>query len=633
MANNLGSLVVSLGLDAAEFTRGLSKSEYQTQQWVRRFETGIEAARTGALAAFAAMGTAAAVLDRKLQDIAGFQDLADKMGDTAQEVASLKLAFDLSGVSAETAAAASVKLTSALAKTDDESKGVGAALKAIGLEMDEFKRLTPVAQIDAVAQALAGFEDGAGKTAVAVQLFGKSGADLIPMLNDLAEEGGRQVTLTGQQIAAADEYSKSVARLRSEVQTLVAVTAADAAPVMTQMVQILRDINTYANSGAQGFNILAATLEGAKLVLQTVVLLGSDVAYVFKQTGVEIGGMAAQLAALMRMDFSGFNAISAAMKEDAARARAELDAFQARVVGSGLGANVPQASYSNEGRNYAPRPKPIVFTPVVPRIPASRTATAAAAKVTDPLGDFIGSDAVQDSIRRSDGMSRAAQRAIEQTRTPLERLNAEQAELLTLKEKGYLLDEDYWRAARESVERYEKTIKVAKTDTSEAIDQAKRLGDAYANTLGRAFDEGMKFGDLLKKLAFDAINIQFLTPGFQKAGNWLGSTVSSIFKSFDGGGYTGSGSRSGGIDGKGGFLSVLHPNETVLDHTRGQGMGGGATAVIQQTFNFGNANADTVAQLRAEAARIKAETLAAVPGAVLQARRTSTGFAAALRGA
>jgi hypothetical protein len=38
--------------------------------------------------------------------------------------------------------------------------------------------------------------------------------------------------------------------------------------------------------------------------------------------------------------------------------------------------------------------------------------------------------------------------------------------------------------------------------------------------------------------------------------------------SFDGGGYTGMGSRSGGIDGKGGFLSVLHPKETVIDHTR-----------------------------------------------------------------
>lgn len=39
-------------------------------------------------------------------------------------------------------------------------------------------------------------------------------------------------------------------------------------------------------------------------------------------------------------------------------------------------------------------------------------------------------------------------------------------------------------------------------------------------------------------------------------------------RSFDGGGYTGDGPRSGGVDGKGGFWAVLHPQETVTDHTK-----------------------------------------------------------------
>ena len=50
--------------------------------------------------------------------------------------------------------------------------------------------------------------------------------------------------------------------------------------------------------------------------------------------------------------------------------------------------------------------------------------------------------------------------------------------------------------------------------------------------------------------------------------------------SYLGGGYTGSGSRTGGIDGKGGFPAILHPNETVIDHTKGQSMGGEVTVVI-----------------------------------------------------
>ena len=42
----------------------------------------------------------------------------------------------------------------------------------------------------------------------------------------------------------------------------------------------------------------------------------------------------------------------------------------------------------------------------------------------------------------------------------------------------------------------------------------------------------------------------------------------------DGGGYTGMGARAGGVDGKGGFPAILHPNETVIDHTKGQTVGG-----------------------------------------------------------
>ncbi len=50
--------------------------------------------------------------------------------------------------------------------------------------------------------------------------------------------------------------------------------------------------------------------------------------------------------------------------------------------------------------------------------------------------------------------------------------------------------------------------------------------------------------------------------------NIVSSIMSIASPSFDGGGYTGNGSRSGGIDGKGGFWAIMHPQETVIDHTK-----------------------------------------------------------------
>jgi hypothetical protein len=58
----------------------------------------------------------------------------------------------------------------------------------------------------------------------------------------------------------------------------------------------------------------------------------------------------------------------------------------------------------------------------------------------------------------------------------------------------------------------------------------------------------------------------------------LGFGGGAKVKSYEGGGFTGSGPRTGGLDGRGGMLAMVHPNETVIDHTRGGG--GGVTINI-----------------------------------------------------
>jgi len=60
----------------------------------------------------------------------------------------------------------------------------------------------------------------------------------------------------------------------------------------------------------------------------------------------------------------------------------------------------------------------------------------------------------------------------------------------------------------------------------------------------------------------------------------LVSNIASVGMSFDGGGYTGNGPRSGGLDGKGGFLAMMHPQETVIDHTKSGGNSGSGGGVM-----------------------------------------------------
>jgi vacuolar-type H+-ATPase subunit I/STV1 len=71
---------------------------------------------------------------------------------------------------------------------------------------------------------------------------------------------------------------------------------------------------------------------------------------------------------------------------------------------------------------------------------------------------------------------------------------------------------------------------------------------------------------------------------------------------FDGGGYTGSGPRSGGLDGRGGFLAMMHPRETVVDHTKAGSDVGGESVTVVQNFNFQANGDESVKKIIAQAA-------------------------------
>ena len=92
-----------------------------------------------------------------------------------------------------------------------------------------------------------------------------------------------------------------------------------------------------------------------------------------------------------------------------------------------------------------------------------------------------------------------------------------------------------------------------------------------------------------------------------------------VFDIFDGGGYTGSGPRSGGLDGKGGFMAMLHPRETVVDHTKGQSTGG---TVVNQTFNISaNTSDDTKRLITQTIAQASPAIINQSVGAVMNQRR------------
>ena len=104
------------------------------------------------------------------------------------------------------------------------------------------------------------------------------------------------------------------------------------------------------------------------------------------------------------------------------------------------------------------------------------------------------------------------------------------------------------------------------------------LTDGLSNAIAGVEDWEKQFIASIANILIQAAALKFIGPsGTSGAGSGI---LKSLF-SFDGGGFTGPGPRSGGIDGKGGFPAILHPNETVVDHTQGQTAGNTINVMVK----------------------------------------------------
>jgi len=308
MANNIGSLRVSLGLDAAEFTAGLTKSEYQARKFGETLGGGIRSAAGLAAGALAAVGLSAAGavagFQALINGVGDFQDLAEKTGASAEALASFGTAAGTAGTTVATIGDAMNKLTKNLTGVDDESKAAGAALGALGLNLQDFKKLSPEAQIEAISKSLAGFADGPGKAAVAMALLGKSGAELLPFLKALDEQGGRSIILTAEQIAQADEYADKQAKARAELTQYAQALSTQTLPAVTAFTGALADTAKEMLGVGQGADSLkgntgvADFAESAVRALGFIIDAGDGVARVFQAIGGTIGAAAAQASAV-----------------------------------------------------------------------------------------------------------------------------------------------------------------------------------------------------------------------------------------------------------------------------------------------------------------------------------------------
>ncbi len=270
----VGQIFVSLGLDTASFTSNLKKASdmaFGSSTEIRRSLEMIGKATAG-MAVTAAISFGA-LIKREIDVADHFNDLSKRTGVAVETLSALKFAAEQSGTNMDALAVGLGKFNKAIFEASQGSKEQAAAFRNLGIQItDSSGKLRGTEEILLkVASRFAAIPDGAMKGFLAIQLFGKAGGELIPLLNEGAQglqkfmEKAREMGLviSGQTAAAADQLNDNLNELKG---TLTGFTRQLAGPVISVLANFkdgMRAINMEGGF-AEGGEALFAQLKGAE---------------------------------------------------------------------------------------------------------------------------------------------------------------------------------------------------------------------------------------------------------------------------------------------------------------------------------------------------------------------------------
>lgn len=232
-----GKAAVEAGLDDSALVAGLRAVEGKIRAAGARLSSM-------SAAMFRAGGLMAAPLIAGTKIFSDFGsallDLHNRTGASVENLSQLSYAAAQTGASNEQLETAFRRMQKTLADAAQGEKAAAGAIGQLGLSVSRLLAMTPDEQFDAIGRAIASVGDPTLQAAAAMEVFGRSGTMLLPMLNDMdnLRAGAKRLgTMTLEQAKAADALGDAFSdAARALKQTAVEIGAA-LAPGVTDLTQ------------------------------------------------------------------------------------------------------------------------------------------------------------------------------------------------------------------------------------------------------------------------------------------------------------------------------------------------------------------------------------------------------------
>lgn len=238
-----GDLVVRLGLDKTQFTSGIASS--------RSALTQLKSLAVPAAAAVAAVGTAfvgAALAFKEFvapsfESLDTLGDLSMRLGVATDKLAALQHAAGLAGIDQEALTTGVTKFLDTLSNANLGTATAVKAFDALGLKAEALSQLSLDQQFVEVARALQGIQNPADRVRIAIDLFGKSGSQMLQLLNgganeliaSLAEAKALGIAPSSEEVAKIQAANDAIDKMSTAWRGLANVIAVELAPAITNL--------------------------------------------------------------------------------------------------------------------------------------------------------------------------------------------------------------------------------------------------------------------------------------------------------------------------------------------------------------------------------------------------------------
>jgi tape measure domain-containing protein len=389
----------------------------------------------------------------------------------------------------------------------------------------------------------------------------------IGALRQLASDG----KLTSDVLAKAFGDQALLDKFREQAKEVNTISGAFQV-LKNRLMLLTGEMNAATSAGSSFANIMLslANSDAIRIPFEAISVFAVNVAYVFKQVGTEIGGVAAQIAALMRFDFEAVGQIRKMMVADAKAARIEVD-------------RVTQAILNPKKTNNE------TMADEIRKVTAETLNATAATRDLNKERKLIDQEDKKQQI--SDALL-AQQREYEGETAKFYNMLAKIKKDDDKEESARKLKNiDLWEKATE--ERYKLEQDEIKKIAREQEDMARDINRSLTDALFRGFEKGKSFFNNFKDTLLNAFQTMILRPRIEAiiTSTGIGGLLSSnanasggILDSVLGGESTASGGGMGGLGdlfsmgkslfGNGGFQGALVGSIENLGTIFSNGMGG-----------------------------------------------------------